>query len=137
MPTDEARRRFAAAAVARLATVDAAGRPHLVPITFALEEDTLYSAVDAKPKSTNRLKRLANIAANPAVTLLVDYYEDDWTALWWVRADGRARVERTGPAAERAREVLAGKYRQYQATPPTGPVIVVTVTHWRAWSAAE
>ena len=87
----EARGRFAAARVARLATADATGQPHLVPVTFAVAGDMVYTAVDAKPKRTTALRRLANVAANPRVSLLVDHYDDDWSRLWWVRADGRRR----------------------------------------------
>lgn len=138
MHPDEARRRFAAARVARLATVDAAGRPHLVPVTFAVGDgEKIYSAVDAKPKTSRRLKRLANIEANPAVSLLVDRYGEDWSALWWVRADGWARVEHGGPAAARAIEALVAKYPQYRETVPEGPVVVVTVTGWRGWAASR
>src|SRR4051795_978279 len=97
MEATEARTRFAAAHVARLATAGTDGRPHLVPVVFALDGDTLYTAVDdVKPKATTRLRRLANIAANPAVALLADHYEDDWSALWWVRADGTGRLLRPG-----------------------------------------
>ncbi len=139
MQQDEARRRFAAARVARLATADATGRPHLVPVTFAVGDgdgEEIYSAIDTKPKTSRRLKRLANIEANPAVTLLVDHYAEDWAALWWVRADGRARVEHEGPAARRAVEALVAKYPQYRETAPEGPVVVVTVTAWRGWAAS-
>ena len=92
MTPHQARQRFAAARVARLATADAAGRPHIVPVTFAVDGDVVYTAVDAKPKQSTALKRLANVAANPAVALLVDHYADDWNELWWVRADGTGRV---------------------------------------------
>lgn len=137
MHQHEARRRFAAARVARLGTADAAGRPHLVPVTFAVGDgEEIYSAVDTKPKTSRRLKRLANIEANPAVTLLVDHYAEDWAALWWVRADGRARVEHDGPAARWAIEALVAKYPQYRETVPEGPVVVVTVTGWRGWAAS-
>src|SRR5881296_3758254 len=96
------RRHIADAAVARLATADAHGKPHVVPISFALDDDTLYFAVDTKPKRTADLKRLRNIAANPAVSVLFDHYEDDWSRLWWVRADGTARVIGDGPETDRA-----------------------------------
>ena len=134
----DARARFAAARVARLATVDAGGRPHLVPVVFVLDGDTVYTAVDdAKPKATPRLKRLANIAANPAVALLTDHYEDDWSALWWVRADGTACVIKPAEAeAARARGLLAARYEQYRDAPPPGPVIAVAVERWSGWSAA-
>jgi PPOX class probable F420-dependent enzyme len=134
----DARARFAAQPVARLATVDASGRPHLVPIVFALDGDTVYSAVDdVKPKATTRLKRLRNIAANPAVALLADRYEDDWSALWWVRADGTAQVLDAGaPEAARARELLAARYPAYRAAPPPGAVIAIAVERWSGWTAA-
>jgi PPOX class probable F420-dependent enzyme len=133
----DARARFAAARVARLATVGAGGRPHLVPVVFALDGDTIYSAVDdAKPKATLRLRRLANIAVNPSVALLADRYEDDWSALWWVRADGTARaIEPAEPEAARARDLLAARYEQYRVAPPPGPVIAVAVERWSGWSA--
>jgi PPOX class probable F420-dependent enzyme len=88
----QARVRFAAAPVARLATADAAGVPHLVPIVFALVADSLYFVIDEKPKSTTELRRLVDIRANPRVSVLVDRYDDDWDKLWWARADGSARV---------------------------------------------
>ena len=137
----DARGRFAAVRVARLATADAAGVPHLVPIVFVLAGDTLYSAVDAKPKRTTALRRLANVAANPAVAVLADHYAEDWTALWWVRADGTGRVlDQVGAAAgaevRRALALLAGRYPQYRRTPPPGPVLAVDVTRWSGWAAA-
>jgi PPOX class probable F420-dependent enzyme len=131
----EMREQVAAARVGRLATVDAAGRPHLVPICFALEGDTLYSAVDEKPKHSKRLKRLENIRRHPEVTVLVDHYEEDWTRLWWVRLDGVATVLEQGLEWERALDPLQAKYEQYRAEPPTGPVIAVRVARWRAWSS--
>ena len=88
----EARQRFASVPVARLATVGPDGQPHLVPVTFAVDGDHIYTAVDAKPKSSRQLRRLRNIAGNPRVAVLADHSEDDWTALWWVRADGRAAI---------------------------------------------
>jgi PPOX class probable F420-dependent enzyme len=130
----QARRRFAAARVARLATADAAGRPHIVPITFAVDGDVVYSAVDAKPKRSTELKRLANIAANPAVALLVDYYTDDWNELWWVRADGTARVvDPEGPEGVRALSLLADRYPRFAAR---GTVLAVDVRRWSGWAAA-
>ena len=137
MDEDEARRRFAAAPVARLATVGADGRPHLVPVTFACAGDVVYTAVDAKPKTTRRLRRLANIAANPAVTLLVDHYADDWATLWWVRADGDAQLISAGSRFVEAIDALCGKYRQYADQRPNGPAIAVRVTAWRSWAATR
>jgi PPOX class probable F420-dependent enzyme len=136
MTGEEARRRFAAARVARLATADAEGRPHLVPIVFVLAGETIYSAVDAKPKRTTALRRLANVAANPRVAVLVDHYDDDWNALWWVRGDGRARVlDAAGPEGRDAVERLVRRYHQYSERPPAGPVLAVDVERWSGWSA--
>jgi PPOX class probable F420-dependent enzyme len=127
------RQRVAEARVARLATVTDAGRPHLVPCCFVLEEETIYSAVDAKPKSTLALRRLANIVANPGVALLVDHYDEDWSALWWVRLDGIARVLADRRERASALALLAAKYPQYVREPPPGAVIAIEVTGWRGW----
>jgi len=134
---DEARRRFAAARVARLATADATGVPHIVPVVFAVDGDTVLVAVDRKPKRTTALKRLANVSANPHVALLADHYaDDDWDALWWVRADGAGTVHDPGSAvARRAVGLLAARYPQHRAAPPDGPVIAVAVSRWSGWSA--
>lgn len=130
------RRRAAAARVARLGTADGRGTPHVVPVTFALEDDRLYSAVDRKPKRTTRLRRLRNIEANPSVTVLVDHYEETWDALWWVQIRGSARVLDGGSEAEHAIDLLAEKYPQYQVARPPGPVIAIECREWRGWSAA-
>ena len=133
MNPTEARERFAAARVARLGTADAQGRPHLVPVVFVVREETVYSAVDAKPKRTTSLRRLANVAENPAVSLLVDHYEDDWDRLWWVRADGRGRVlDGSMPEAARAIELLRARYPQQRAA---GAVLAVDVQRWSGWAA--
>jgi PPOX class probable F420-dependent enzyme len=129
--------RVAASRVARLATTERGKPPHLVPICYAVEGDVLYSAVDEKPKYSKRLKRLANIRADPPVTVLVDHYEEDWSRLWWVRLRGEARVLEEGPERERGLALLVEKYEQYRAHAPTGPVIAVDVGEWRGWSAAE
>jgi PPOX class probable F420-dependent enzyme len=126
----------AAAPVGRLATLGTDGRPHIVPCCFVLDGEVLYSAVDAKPKRSPDLQRLANVRARPDVTLLVDHYEEDWSRLWWVRVRGTGRVLVAGPEADRARSLLAGKYPQYRDQPPTGAVLAIDVTEWRAWSAA-
>lgn len=131
MRAEEARERFAAARVARLATVAADGTPHLVPIVFALVGETVYSVVDAKPKRTTELRRLANVRANPRVTLLVDHYEEDWRKLWWARADGAARtLEANEPEARRAIEALTERYPQQR---PVGPVLAIDVESWTGW----
>lgn len=128
---------FAAARIARLATVDETGRPHLVPVVFAVDGSRIVTAVDHKPKRTTALRRLANIRANPAVSLLVDHYDDeDWTALWWVRADGRALVlDATDETARAGIDLLTRRYGQYRERPPGGPVVVVDVDRWSTWSA--
>ena len=145
MREQEAKRRFAGARVARLATVDAHGNPHLVPICFAVEAagnaathgttdaDTIYSAVDAKPKTTPDLKRLRNIEGNPHVTLLVDHYEEDWANVWWVRVDGTAEVHDTHP---RGRAALAEKYEQYRSA-ALGRVVVIHPAKWTAWAYTD
>ena len=92
----DTRERFASSPVAQLATAGADGVPHLVPVVFAVSHDVIYTAVDAKRKSTQRLRRMANIEANPVVSLIVDHYDDDWSQLWWVRADGTAEIHYSG-----------------------------------------
>jgi PPOX class probable F420-dependent enzyme len=124
-----------AARVARLATTDADGRPHLVPIVFALAGDTLYSAVDRKPKRSRKLRRIENARARPDVTILVDNYEEEWDRLWWIRLRGRARVLDDGDERERALTLLAHKYPQYVDEPPDGPVLAVDIAEVRSWSA--
>ncbi len=138
MDPDEARALLASARVARLATADAEGRPHLVPITFAVDGDDIVTAVDHKPKRTSRLRRLANIEANPRVSVLADHYEDDWSRLWWARADGLARVV-DPPVAEHERAVsrLAGRYPQYEERRPSDAVILISVSRWSGWRAAR
>ncbi|GAA4470151.1 TIGR03668 family PPOX class F420-dependent oxidoreductase [Phytohabitans houttuyneae] len=131
-----ARARFAAARVATLATVDSAGAPHVVPVTFALDGDTVWSAVDAKPKRSRALRRLDNIRANPRVSLLAQHWDEEWSALWWVRADGLAVVTEQAPAVDRAVRLLREKYAQYRTVELPGPIIEVTVRRWRDWSAS-
>jgi PPOX class probable F420-dependent enzyme len=132
---EEARTLFAGSRVARLATVGADARPHLVPIVFAVDGDVVFSAVDAKPKRTTALKRLENVAHNPRVALLADHYDDfDWGALWWVRADGVARVAGDREAS-RGIALLAGRYGQYRDAPPRGPVLAIAVERWSGWRA--
>jgi PPOX class probable F420-dependent enzyme len=149
MDEDEARRRFAAARVARMATVTPHGTPHLVPVVFAQVDDVLYTAVDGKPKTTMALQRLDNIDATGRASLLVDEYGEDWSGLWWVRCDGSAQVlavdfkERLRPGRKRgdpeqigiALDALALKYPQYVNQPPTGPVIAIRLRRWRWWEA--
>ena len=107
--------------VARLATTDPDGRPHLVPIVFALDGDTLYSAVDRKPKRSRAAAADRERARAPDVTILVDHYDEDWSRLWWIRLRGRARVLDDGEERERALELLARSTRSTESRRPTAP----------------
>jgi PPOX class probable F420-dependent enzyme len=137
LSAQEAQEAFSAARVVRLATVDPTGRPHLVPITFAVVEAgaAVVFAVDHKPKSTTHLRRLANLTANPAVCLLADGWSEDWAQLWWARADGTAGVlpdadHLVGPAVD----ALAKRYPQYREIRPAGPVVRIVVHRWSGWT---
>ena len=132
----EARSLFSETRVARLATADALGQPHVVPVTFALEDDMVYIAVDHKPKTTANLKRLRNITVNPLVSLLADRYVDNWDALWWARADGRAQILAGDAAQRHPVDLLVAKYSQYGERRPEGPVISIVVTRWSGWAAS-
>src|SRR5262249_36111637 len=112
--------------------------PHLVPVVFALgpaASDVVYTAIDAKPKTTQRLRRLTNIEHNPQVSVLVDHYADDWTQLWWVRVDGIATIHRDDEAMRAGYRLLRAKYAQYQSVSLNGPVIAVAVHRWASWHA--
>jgi PPOX class probable F420-dependent enzyme len=125
-----------AAPVARLATVRPDGRPHVVPVVFALVEDhTLVFAVDGKPKRSPQLQRLRNIAAHPAVSLVIDRYAADWTTLWWVRIDGIAEEVDDEPRRAQYLAALAGKYPQYRTEPPRDAVVAVSISATTAWAA--
>jgi PPOX class probable F420-dependent enzyme len=134
MTPDEARRRFAEARLAHLATVDAGGAPHIVPITFALDGETLVTAVDAKPKLGTPLRRFANVAADTRVSVLGGAYDEDWTRLWWARADGAATILDSGPALDNALALLRAQYVQYADVGLTGPALRISVDRWRGWS---
>jgi PPOX class probable F420-dependent enzyme len=123
------------ARVARLATVDAEGQPHLVPCCFVLDGPTAYSAVDDKPKRSPRLRRLANVQGRPVASLLIDEYSEDWTALWWIRAGGPARVIESGSAHDRAVRLLLGKYSQYLHHRLDGPILAIELVSWQSWTA--
>jgi PPOX class probable F420-dependent enzyme len=130
----DARARLTAARVARLATAGRDGQPHLVPVTFAVSGDLIYTAVDHKPKTTVNLRRLRNIRENPRVALLADHYEEDWDELWWVRADGMARVLDDHESLREPLALLAKRYPQYVERRPAGPVIEIGVVRWAGWS---
>ncbi|GAA2589706.1 TIGR03668 family PPOX class F420-dependent oxidoreductase [Actinomadura fulvescens] len=135
LPQELARRRLMTVPVARLATVDEHGVPHLVPVTFTAERGTVYIAVDHKPKGGRDLRRLANIRANPHVTLLADHYEDDWDRLWWVRVDGHAHIIDDPARMAAPIDLLTARYPQYREHRPEGPVIAVVIERWTGWSA--
>jgi PPOX class probable F420-dependent enzyme len=126
---------FAQSPVAMLATSTPEGEPHIVPVVFAVHGDVVYTAVDAKRKSTRRLRRLSNIEANPRVSMLVDHYDDDWSQLWWVRADGQAAIHYSGEEMASGYALLRKKYVQYQRIALDGPVVTVVVKRWSSWQA--
>jgi PPOX class probable F420-dependent enzyme len=130
---ERARLYVSTARIARLATVTSSGDPHVVPCCFVLLGDTIYSAVDTKPKSTLALRRLDNLRANPRAALLVDHYEAKWSRLWWVRVDGAGRIVETEGERKRARQALTDKYEQYEENPPQGDVIAIGIETWRSW----
>lgn len=137
MKIDDEIGRFSEARRAILSSVNADGTPHLVPIVFARVDDTLVTAIDWKPKSTQKLKRLENIRADPAVSLIVDNYSENWKDLWWIRAGGSAEV--IDADTDRGRTAIAAlvkKYEHYTPTPPDGPVIVISKLSWRSWQAS-
>ena len=121
--------------VATLATVLADGRPHLVPVVFALDGSDVVTSVDGKPKTGKLLARIENIARDPRVTLLAHHYEEDWSKLSWVRVDGNASLEDGGESFARALNCLRGRYPQYESVDLTGPVIRISVENTTTWEA--
>ena len=130
----EARRRFAAGRVARLATVAADGRPRVVPCCFVLAGEVVYSAVDEKPKASPDLARLRDMAVHPDVTFVVDHYEEDWDEVWWARVRGRARMA-AGDEEASAVVLLREKYPQYQSH-QLARVVAVDVTEMKGWAGS-
>jgi PPOX class probable F420-dependent enzyme len=135
MDSETMRALVSRAPVGRLATVRRDGRSHIVPICFVVTDDVVYSAVDEKPKRHQQLQRVSNVRATGTASLLIDEYHDDWSRLWWVRLDGRARLVDSSAEAERAISSLSDKYPQYRDQPPTGPVLALDVERWVGWSA--
>jgi PPOX class probable F420-dependent enzyme len=137
---DEALRRLRSARVGRIATVTPEDRPHVVPFVFAIVERDLhvlaYWAVDRKPKRTERLQRLRNLERNPGAEFVVDGYDEDWRALWWVRASGTGRLvdDASGERAV-ALDALASKYPRYATEPPPGPVVAIDIDRISGWRA--
>ena len=138
-PLTESQAQFLAdARVARLATADADGRPHVIPVCFAYDGEAIYIVLDQKPKTVEliRLRRVRNILANPQASLVVDHWDEDWQALRYVLASCRAELlEGKEDEAERAVELLREKYRQYRDMELDGnPVIKLTPQRFTAWS---
>ena len=118
--------------IGHLATADAAANPQVMPICFAICEDTLYTALDEKPKRARDAKRLKNIRENPQVSFLVDYYDEEWSRLGWVMLRGRADILDMGDEFERGGILLTERYGQY-ASMSLGPVIAVRILQVRSW----
>jgi PPOX class probable F420-dependent enzyme len=126
------------ARVARLATISPDGRPHLVPVCYALVEGELVIAVDEKPKRPGTLARVRNITRDPRATLLVDHYADDWDQLVWVRIDARARVLDAGSERPAALDALRTRYLQYREMALEGlPLIILTPEQVVSWRSRE
>jgi PPOX class probable F420-dependent enzyme len=126
--------------VARLATVDAAGQPLVLPICYVVEGEMLYSPTDAKPKRVpvQRLKRLQNIRQHPQVALVIDDYSEDWSQLSYVLLQGQAQIITDGPAFEQAIAALREKYVQYRSMPiQDNPMIAVRLTRVVSWGAVN
>lgn len=121
--------------VARLATIRPDGTPHLVPVVYAVSQGRIFTAIDWKPKSGRKEQRLINIESNPAVTLLVDHYEEEWGDLWWVRVDGTATIHHDDAVWSEAVEALVAKYDQYKRLAPDGAVIAIVPTRVRSWTS--
>ena len=120
--------------VAHLATADAAGRPHVIPVCFACLDGRIYIAIDEKPKRSLRLKRLRNIEENPQVSLVFDRYDEDWSRLGWVMVHGRAAIIDGGQEHELAVAALRERYEQYRSMTLEGrPVISVRVERVSSW----
>ena len=133
--TDAARGFCERSRVARLATADARGAPHLVPVCFAVIGESLYVTIDEKPKRTDiPLKRLRNIAENPEVAVTLDRWDEDWTRLAWVMLRGRADILADGPEHDRAQERLRDRYPQYRAMDIAPlPVIALRIRRVTSW----
>ena len=140
MLTEEQRRFLAAQRVAHLATADAAGRPHVVPICYALAGDSVYFTIDEKPKRAPgaRLKRLSNLRANPFAALVADRYDEDWSRLGWVMVQGRAEVLESGPEHDSAQGRLCARYPQLAAMRIAAlPVVAIRIDHATSWGRLD
>ena len=126
--------------VAYLATTDVHAQPHLVPVVFVRMDEDIFICIDEKPKKHRFLKRLANIKANPKISLLVDNYDDNWQELRWVRVDGTAvlleNTDESRVVFESVISTLRDKYPQYQTMDLSrGPLIRITINAIASWQA--
>ena len=117
-----------------LGTVHATRAVDAVPVVFVVHDDQVVIPIDTvKPKAGGRLQRLRNLDRDDRAVLLVDHYDDDWSALWWIRLDGTGRLLNRDDEYERAMKLLVDKYQQYEQQEPSGPLIAIDVDHWTAW----
>jgi len=137
MLTDRQRRFLAARRVGHLATAGRDAAPHVVPVCFAVEGQTLYISIDRKPKRVHdHLKRITNILANPAACFIVDHYEENWTRLGWVMLRGRAEILAEGSEHDRAQSLLRARYPQLEVMEIGSlPVIALRITRATDWGA--
>jgi PPOX class probable F420-dependent enzyme len=121
--------------VGHLATADASGAPHAVPVCFVVSEEAVYVTIDQKPKGDPRaLKRLRNIAANPSAALVVDHYDEDWSRLGWVMLRGSAEILDSGPEHDMAQQLLRVRYPQYRRMELADlPVIAIRIERATSW----
>jgi PPOX class probable F420-dependent enzyme len=139
MLTDPQRAFLAAQRVARLATADGAGRPHVVPVCYTLLREKVYFTIDEKPKKKPMaLKRLANLRANPFAALVVDRYDEDWSRLGWVMVQGGAKILESGAEHDLAQAALRARYPQLAAMQIENlPVVAVRIEHAASWGRLE
>ena len=137
--TPEQSARLSETPVGHLATADANGRPHVIPVCFSYDGQYIYSVLDAKPKrgSLTGLRRVRNILANPQVSLVIDHYDEDWTRLWYLLLQGRGELVEDGPEPPVAIAMLREKYPQYRAMELDGnPIIKITPERVTGWSGS-
>lgn len=140
MLTDDERQFLDGQRVARLATADSAGRPHVIPICYVALGDSVYMTIDQKPKrkSSQGLKRMANMRENPQVALVADHYDDDWSRLGWVMVQGRAQVLDSGDEHDRAQASLRARYPQLvEMQIESLPVVAIRIEHAASWGRLQ
>lgn len=133
----ETLRRIDGRRIGHMASVTPEGRPHLVPVVFAVVDARIATPIDWKPKTGRTLQRLVNLEVNPSVAFLVDHYGERWDELWWMRVDGTATVHHDGADREAAIAALEAKYAQYRERTIDGPVIVIDVGRVSSWTGKE